>query len=182
MKIVPLKIKDNLGRLITIRECEIEDSESLQSCVKSYLRSGFIPLTEPEFSEMAKTHTDWINKFKNGKNDLLLVAEYKGEIVGNVDLMFTEREMLKHTGYIGMGIHEDWQGQGIGTELLKILLSWVDKNADIEATWLQVFNTNQSALKLYANLGFEKTGVQRKFIKTKEGSYIDNIIMTRYTQ
>ncbi len=179
MKIEPQKITDKSGNLITVREGEISDSESLQTCVKSYLKSGFIPLTESEFEDLAKSHKEWIKKFKDGKNDLLLVAEYNGDIIGNVDLMFSGREMLKHVGYIGMGIHEKWQGQGIGTALLKILLEWTDWNQEIEALWLQTFSNNEKGLKLYSNLGFEKTGVQRKFIKTDTGEYIDNVIMTK---
>ncbi len=180
MKIKPQIIEDQLGNEITIREGEVSDSESLQACVKSYLKSGLIPLTEAEFGEMTKGHKEWIQKFKNGQNDLLLVAECKGEIIGNVDLMTNGREMLKHVGYIGMGIHADWQGKRLGTSLLKVVLDWADKNAEIESLWLQAFSNNQRGLKLYTNMGFETTGIQRRFIKTISGDYIDNVIMTRY--
>lgn len=180
MEIQPQEITDRLGNKIVIREGEITDSERLQKCVKSYLKSQLIPLTEVEFEEMAKNHKEWIQRFKDGKNNLLLVAEHNGQIIGNVDLMINNREMLKHVGYIGMGIHEEWQGHGIGTAILKIMLEWADNNPEIEALWLQAFSNNKGGLKLYSNLGFEKTGVQRKFIKTKTGEYIDNVILTKY--
>ncbi len=79
MKIQPQEITDRLGNKIIIREGEITDSESLQKCVKSYLKSQLIPLTEVEFEEMAKNHKEWIQRFKDGKNDLLLVADYNGK-------------------------------------------------------------------------------------------------------
>jgi RimJ/RimL family protein N-acetyltransferase len=179
MKIEPKEILDKQGNRILIREGRISDSEELQKCAKSYLKSKQIPLTELEFNELAKNHEEWIKKFIDGKNDLLLIAEHNGTIVGNVDLMINGRQMLKHTGYIGMGIHEDWQGQGIGTAMLKILIDWVDHNPDIEILWLQAFSNNEKGLRLYSNLGFEETCRQKGFIKTESGEYIDNVIMTR---
>jgi len=179
MKIEPQEILDKQGNRIVIREGRISDSEELQKCAKSYLKSKQIPLTELEFNELAKNHEEWIKKFIDGKNDLLLIAEHNGTIVGNIDLMINGRQMLKHTGYIGMGIHEDWQGLGIGTAMLKILIDWVDHNPDIEILWLQAFSNNEKGLRLYSNMGFEETGRQKGFIKTEFREYIDNVIMTR---
>ena len=179
MKIEPTEITDNLGNKITIREGKISDSESLIECVKSYLKSNLIPLTETEFNEMTVNHKEWIKKFIEGKNDLLLVAEFDGKIIGNIDLMINGRQMLNHTGYVGMGIHENWQSRGIGTKMLKILIEWVDQNSDIEIVWLQAFSNNIKGLNLYSNIGFEETGRQKDFIKTLSGDYIDNVIMTR---
>lgn len=179
MKIELLEIIDKKGKRILIREGKISDSKELQKCVKSYLKSKQIPLTESEFNELAENHEKWIQKFVDGKNDLLLIAEHEGAIIGNVDLMINGRQMLKHTGYIGMGIHEDWQGQGIGTAMFKVLLDWVEHNSDIEVLWLQVYSSNKKGLQLYSNMGFEETGRQKGFIKTESGEYIDNVIMTR---
>lgn len=180
MKIQPTEIIDKQGKRILIREGRISDSKELKKCVKSYLKSNLIPLTDTEFDELAKNHEEWIQKFIDGKNDLLLIAEHDGMIVGNVDLMINGRQMLKHTAYIGMGIHEDWQGQGIGTAMFKVMLDWVDRNPEIEILWLQAFSNNTKGLKLYANMGFEETGRQKGFFKTESGEYIDNVIMTRY--
>ncbi len=179
MKIEPQEIIDKQGNRILIREGKISDSVELQKCVKSYLKSKLIPLTEAEFNELAKNHEEWIRKFIDGKNDLLLIAEHEGTIVGNIDLMINGRQMLKHTGYIGMGIHEEWQGQGIGTAMFKVIIDWVDQNPDIEILWLQAFSNNKKGLQIYSNMGFEETGRQKGFIKTKFGEYIDNVIMTR---
>jgi len=180
MKINPLPITSKTGKKILIREAKLTDSSSLIECVKSYLNCDQIPLTREEFEEMAVNHTDWIRKFLDGKNDLLLVAEHQGEIIANIDLTVSSRKMLSHVGYIGMGVHEDWQGQGIGTCLLQHILAWVDQNRALDAVWLQVYANNTAGIKLYSKLGFETTGTQRNFIKTLSGQYIDNIIMTRY--
>ncbi len=182
MKIEPKEIIDKQGNRIVIREGKVSDSIELQKCVKSYLRSKQIPLTESEFNKLAENHEEWIGRFIDGKNNLLLIAEHNGVIIGNVDLMINGRQMLKHTGYIGMGIHEDWQEQGIGTAIFRVLIDWVDQNPDIEILWLQAFSNNEKGLRMYSNMGFEETGRQKGFIKTESGVYIDNVIMTRNKQ
>ncbi|MBI9060867.1 MAG: hypothetical protein JEZ14_02685 [Marinilabiliaceae bacterium] len=102
MKINPLPITTKTGKKILIREAKLTDSSSLFECVKSYLNCDQIPLTREEFEEMAVNHTDWIRKFLDGKNDLLLVAEHQGEIIANIDLTVSSRKMLSHVGYIGL--------------------------------------------------------------------------------
>ena len=167
------------GQNITIREAKVSDSKSFIECVKSYLKINLIPLTPEEFNLTIDEHQQWINKFLNGKNDLLIVAEYNGQIIGNIDLTIHHRRMLKHTGFVGMGVHQDWQNQGIGTILLDKVTEWTDSNPEIEILWLQVFGNNESGIKLYKRKGFVEDGRQKNFIKKLNGEYIDNVIMTR---
>ena len=41
----------------------------------------------------------------------------------------------------------------------------------------KVFSTNDRAILLYDRLGFVREGVRRKFAKTKDGRYFDDVIM-----
>jgi len=179
MKIKPTYHTIKTGNEITIREAETSDSKSLIDCIKSYLKSNLIPLTPEEFNPTIEEHEKWISKFKNGKNDLLLVAELNGQIIGNIDLTIHHRSMLKHTGYVGMGIHEDWQNQSVGTLLLDKLLQWSDSQSEIEILWLQVFGNNYKGIAIYSKKGFIEEGRQKDFIRDNKGNFIDNLIMTR---
>lgn len=167
------------GKNILIREAKVSDSKSFILCVKSYLKNNFIPFTPEEYNLSIAEHQSWISKFLNAKNDLLLVAEYDGQIIGNIDLSTHNRSMLKHTGYVGMGIHENWQNKGIGTLLVDKLIKWSDNNSEIEILWLQVFGNNEGGIKLYKKNGFQEEGRQVDFMKTPNGEYVDNVIMTR---
>ncbi len=181
MKFKPVEYITKSGKNIIIREVRTSDSKKIINCVKSYLKSGFIPLTPDEFNPTLNEQIQWINEHINGKNDLLLIAEYNSEIIGNIDLTINHRQMLKHTGYIGMGVHEDWQNQGIGTALMEKIINWSDNNPEIEILWLQVFGNNEAGINLYKKFGFIEEGRQTSFIKSPEGEYIDNLIMTRKT-
>jgi len=179
MKINQTKHTTKLGNEIVIREAKLSDDKGLIDCIKSYLKSSFIPLTPEEFNPTKEEHENWINKFLNGKNNLLLIAEYNGQIIGNIDLTIHHRKMLSHTGFVGMGIHEDWQNQGIGTLLLDRAIEWSDNQTEIELLWLQAFGNNEKGISIYKKKGFIEDGRQKDFIKKLEGEYIDNVIMTR---
>ncbi|MES2860031.1 MAG: GNAT family N-acetyltransferase [Pseudomonadota bacterium] len=49
------------------------------------------------------------------------------------------------------------QGAGLGTQLLKLSLEWMDANTD-GPLWIGVWSGNVKAQKLYAAHGFEKAG------------------------
>ncbi|TKG87409.1 GNAT family N-acetyltransferase [Puteibacter caeruleilacunae] len=164
---------------VIIREASLSDAPSMIECIKSYLASGMIPLTPQEFQNTIKDQEEWINKFLLSENNLLVVAEYDGEIIGNIDITQQPRQMLCHTAFLGMGIHSDWQNQGIGSLLLKSAIDWSDSNPNIEQLWLMVFGNNKMGIKIYEKMGFVEDGRQQNFIKDLNGGYIDNVIMTR---
>ncbi|WP_066629697.1 GNAT family N-acetyltransferase [Labilibacter marinus] len=178
MKIATSIHKTKQENQITIREAEPEDATQLIECAKSYLKNGFIPLTESEFKPTIKEREEWIKDFINNENSLLLVAESHGTIIGNIDLTAQKRKMLNHTVHVGMGIHQDWQNQGIGALMINTIKEWSTKNPAIEVLWLQTFSNNIGAIHLYKKFGFIENGRQNKFIKTENGEYIDNVIMT----
>lgn len=166
------------GHQIEVREARIDDADGLIKCAKSYMKNGFIPLTEEEFNPTVTEHENWIRGFIENENNLLLVVEANGLIIGNIDLTSHKRKMLSHTGFIGMGIHQDWQNQGIGAIMINKTKEWSIKNPNIEILWLQVFSNNEKGIHLYTKSGFIETGRQKNFIKTESNQYIDNVIMT----
>ncbi|HEX9414216.1 MAG TPA: GNAT family N-acetyltransferase, partial [Ktedonobacterales bacterium] len=47
-----------------------------------------------------------------------LVAELDGRVVGSLSVHVEANPRRRHCGGIGMAVHEDFQGQGVGTALL----------------------------------------------------------------
>ena len=51
-------------------------------------------------------------------DDYMLVAEVKGEVVGNLGLHLASKSpRRRHAGYIGMAVRDDWHGRGVGSAL-----------------------------------------------------------------
>ncbi|WP_421919593.1 GNAT family N-acetyltransferase [Marinifilum sp.] len=167
------------GKEITLREARISDAHSLRKCILSYINGLTIPFTREEFDKSDTEIENWINELNSAPNCLLLIAEYEDRIIGNIDVTSSRRSMLKHTGYISMGVHKNWQNQGIGSLLFRKMINEYERNQEIELLWLQAFGTNLSGLHMYRKFGFNENGRQKKFIKTHDNKYIDNVIMTK---
>ncbi|PFI25104.1 GNAT family N-acetyltransferase [Bacillus cereus] len=118
----------------------------------------------------------------NEKGNLYIVYEVDGEVVGF--LLFTryELERLRHAGTMGMGIREVYCNQGIGTKLIKFLISWAKGQKGLEKICLGVVSINDRAIKVYKRMGFVEEGRQRKQIKYEDGSYGDDVLMGFYIE
>jgi len=77
------------------------------------------------------------------------IAKKGGEILG---FGYIIKKKHKHENLLGIFIHEDVQGKGIGSRLLVTLLEGED---DVV---LNVTMTNTDAIRLYENMGFQKEG------------------------
>lgn len=168
------------GELITIREATREDAANFINFLKDNLNTTkFIPLYPDEFKKTIEEVMDWLQSFNDNNYGILLLAEFDGLIIGNINLDEHPREMLKHTGSIGMSILAHWRNKGIGALLLESVFNWAKSTKQLELLWLQVFGTNTSAIKLYQKMGFQETGRQVNFFKNRIGEYEDSVTMTK---
>ena len=97
----------------------------------------------------------WIEKTPPGS--LELVAMLDGRLVGNAGLArFAGRR--SHVAELGMGVHDNWTGRGIGAAMLAALLDSADKWLGLLRLQLTVYVDNEPALHLYRRFGFELEG------------------------
>ncbi|MBS1550955.1 MAG: GNAT family N-acetyltransferase [Bacteroidetes bacterium] len=165
--------------IITIQICDIEDAEELLRTVKTYLAdSEYIPVRPEEFTISIEKEKLRIRSFLENDNSLLLIAKKGNEILGNIDITGSQKEAIKHTAVIGMGMLKEYRNKGLGTALLRKGIEWARQNPVLEILWLQVYAENTAGVTLYRNAGFEINGIQKKFFKSKENIYFDNVIMS----
>ncbi|OHX19304.1 GNAT family N-acetyltransferase [Chromobacterium sphagni] len=69
-------------------------------------------------------------------------------LVGTATLIPAERERLLSTAELGIGVHRDWQGRGVGSALLAALLDLADHWVGIRRVELTVFADNRRAYAL----------------------------------
>ncbi|SNS58187.1 MULTISPECIES: GNAT family N-acetyltransferase [unclassified Azospirillum] len=110
-------------------------------------------------------------------DDLALVALLDGVLVGSADLL-RQTGRRRHCAILGMGVHDDHQGKGIGAALLDALLEAADRWLDIGRVELTVFADNEPALRLYRRFGFVEEGLYRAHA-FRDGAYVDAIAMAR---
>jgi putative acetyltransferase len=106
-----------------------------------------------------------------------LVALIDDAIVGDIG-MTRYRGRRNHAASIGMGVHDDFTGRGIGSALLAAVIEAADNWLDIRRLELTVYTDNDIAIGLYKKFGFEQEGILKAF-GFRAGSYVDAYAMGR---
>jgi RimJ/RimL family protein N-acetyltransferase len=171
-----ITIKNNKN--IVVREATLQDAENIIKLSKNCINdSEHLLLEHSEFNPTIEEEEKWISSYIEKNNNLLLVATYNNEIIGNIDLVNIYRKKLSHNASIGMEISKEWRNLGLGFALLNCAVDWAKNNSELLKLNLDVFSNNESGIALYKKIGFTEEGRQSKFIKIGENKFVDNVIM-----
>ena len=115
-----------------------------------------------------------------GKQDLPLVAELNGEVVGNAGLHPVGVAMRRrHVMALGIAVAPKAQGQGVGSALMQAMCDYADRWVGVLRLELSVYTDNAVALRLYRKFGFVIEGTMRGF-SLRDGRYVDTHAMARF--
>ena len=107
------------------------------------------------------------------------MGEDEGRVTCSVGVAtFPNRPRRKHAGAIGICVHEDWQGKGVGKELMHAIIDLADNWLNLTRLELEVYSDNEAATHLYERFGFEIEGTLRQHA-FREGRYVDSKMMGR---
>ena len=106
------------------------------------------------------------------------VAVSGGEVIGWCDITPLRLEGFTHCGRLGMGVHRDYRGRGLGHRLVTQTIAKA-KEKGLEQIELEVFASNTPAIKLYEKVGFVVEGVKEKARKL-DGVYDDILEMALF--
>jgi putative acetyltransferase len=110
---------------------------------------------------------------------LQLVAEIAGRVVGAAGLVLEANSpRRKHAASMGISVHDDFQGQGVGRTLMAALIEQADGWLNLRRVDLRVYTDNHGAIALYREFGFEVEGTLRDHA-FREGHFIDAYMMAR---
>ena len=165
------------GISISIRTPVKEEAQRLVRLKRSYIENtSTIPMNLEEYPDDPNNELRLITEYEESPNSILLVAENKDELIGNIDLTGSKRKKMFHTGMIGMGIKKEWRNQGLGKYLISSVIEWAQNSSPIEIIWLDVYASNELGMHLYKNMGFIESGIIHDFFKDKNG-YKDKVQM-----
>lgn len=164
-----------------IRLAEIRDAEAMLHIQKEVLQEDiYFVSTFDEFKQTIEGQREWIQQKQNNPNELLIVAEELGEVAGWLVFQTEGRFKTRHTGKFGVMLRNESRGKGLGTELVQYLIEWAQHHSDIEKVSLFTFATNIRAIALYEKLGFVEEGRKLKEYKLADGTYVDDVIMSKF--
>ncbi|MEF8883672.1 MAG: GNAT family N-acetyltransferase [Haloarculaceae archaeon] len=145
----PVTFTDAEDREIHLRENDRDDVDALVEMYEGFDpadRAQGIPPVDPEAIR------EWLDVIVSD-DSVNVVAAHDGRLVGHA-ILVPDNE----AGYeLAIFILAEYQGAGIGTELLAHLLG-AGQEHGIEKVWLTVERWNDAAIALYRKIGFETTG------------------------
>lgn len=159
---------------IVIRRVEPEDFQGLQR-IHAQPRAvwGTLQLPFPSVQLWRKRLAEQTD------NVYGLVACAEQELVGSLGLVLNDRSpRRRHVAQLGMAVHDEWQGQGVGSELLKAALELADRWLNLSRIELSVYTDNEPAIRLYKRFAFEIEGRLRKDA-FRDGVFVDAYAMAR---
>ena len=157
---------------LVIRAARVEDAAEMTALANlPGFRAGTLRMP---YSRVEKTR-QWLEGHDD--NTCNLMAVLNGTIVGNAGLV-RHSGRRNHSGNIGIGVHDDFVGRGIGRALLGELIDVADNWLGLARLELNVFTDNAVAIRLYESLGFQREGVFVGYA-LRDGVYVDSIAMAR---
>jgi putative acetyltransferase len=108
----------------------------------------------------------------------LLVAELDGRVIGQCGLQVQQSPRRRHAGDLGMAVHDDYTGRGVGGALLVATLDLAERWLGLRRIQLEVYTDNAAAIALYHKHGFVREGTLRGFA-FRDGDYVDAYLMAR---
>ncbi|MAT96043.1 MAG: hypothetical protein CL608_02675 [Anaerolineaceae bacterium] len=158
---------------VTIRPFHPDDAAD-QHAIVSHPSVAAMLLQLPSM-ELIETER-WAASTKSGRHRL--VADWNGRVIGAINVTQHLRPRLTHSGSLGMMVHPDAWGQGVGSQLMAAALNIADNWLNLSRVELEVFTHNQSAIHLYEQFGFELEGTSKKAV-FGNGRFLDEHVMAR---
>ena len=139
------------GSKLTARPLVSGDVEKLQAFHRSLSEETKSRFTPHAYD--AETISTYIARSASGEDLILVLQSDTGEIVGYFFLW----EFQEPVPLLGIGLADEWQGEGLGPQLMQLLIDHA-RAADREGIELTTVPDNERAYRLYESCGFDYLG------------------------
>lgn len=145
---------------VTLRPLEFDDIDLLygwESDIELSLQGGWVPV----LSRVAFRQKYEMRISDPNPDQKLFGIVFEERLVGYVQLARIDRE--EGIAAIGIVIGEKaFQGRGIGSTALRIVLDFAFKVTNLERVYAEVYGFNQRSQRLMEHVGFVKEGILRQ--------------------
>lgn len=164
--------------MIQIRKARLGDEVGISELIKdglkkkSWLYTATNKYTKKKLNELK----DELSKKAPNSARFIATDSKTKRVVGCISYDFKPTGRVRHIITLGWGIHPDYEGQGIGTKLLKFALHNAKKKGFKRAE-AEMAIKNIGSWKIALNCGFKIEGTKKKALLTDDGKYIDTYIV-----
>lgn len=122
--------------------------------------------------------SDWFSRFSSTGPHRLLVAREGAAVLGYASSSrYRDHEAFRETVEVGISIHHEWRGEGIGTRLYAALFEHL-AGEPVHVALAGIAMPNDASVAIHRKFGFFDVGVFREYA-TKNGGYISSLWMQR---
>lgn len=166
------------GRVCTLRNGTAQDGQALlDNFILTHTETEFLIDYPDEISMTAEEETRFLQEKADSGNELELVAEVDGTLVGAAGLWCVrDRAKLRHRAGFGISIAERYWGLGLGRALTEACIACA-KAAGYAQLELEVLSDNERALALYESAGFTEYGRNPRGIRLRGKGYCELVLM-----
>lgn len=130
-------------------------------------------------SERSERSERFLSNLSDNEHIFVAVSSEDDNLVlGLIGLHVSPSPRMRHSGSIGLSVHQDYQGKGIGKALMATAIDLADNWLMLKRLELGVLDGNERALSLYKAFGFEVEGMKRASV-ARAGVYVDETLMSR---
>lgn len=176
------------GRRCIVRTTVVDDAETMHALVDAVLAAGVGTVALPGEASPVERVREKIERMVDAEEGCMVVAEVDGVLVGEGSLGRVKPLPLRHNATLGIGVHPDAQGIGVGRAIMDVLLTFARATASmpgvtpIERIDLGVLAENTRALRLYESMGFEREGLRRGYKREADGTLRDDVMMALWVE
>lgn len=138
--------------------------------------TSFLSFEKDEYSLNAEEQEKELRSLAQKAGNIMLLAVDGEEIAGIATIHSSFKIKSRHDGELGIVVARNYQGQGIGTELIRRLIQWASGNGVTKRLSLDTRTDNVEAVELYMKFGFIVEGC-RKNAALLDGKYYDLYVM-----
>lgn len=168
------------GKKIVIRKPVVSDAEDIISIISTAdTETLFLARNPGEFCPTVQKEESVIDGILSDTDSTWFVAEYEGKLVGQCSVRLIRRyQRYRHRAEVAFVVLKEYCDLGIGGKMMEECIRWC-KEKKITQIELDVVTTNERAVTMYQNFGFEVTGTLPKALKYPDGTYADEYKMVK---
>ena len=163
------------GTPVTIRPMVATDEKALLAFFRGVPAGDRIFLKDDVTKE--EVISTWCRNL-NYDRILPLVAEARGELVGDATLHQRRSGWMRHAGRVRVVIAPAFRGKGLGTLLVNELIS-VAERTDLEKMDIGLMADQRPAISAFQKLGFAQIAVFPDHVKDLDGKSHDFVVLVR---
>jgi RimJ/RimL family protein N-acetyltransferase len=154
-----------------LQPTDLDAYKALRIHVLSHHEEAF---TSDATAEAKRTAQSYAARLGDDNSRAFTLGAFRGNrLVGAVTCEHDARVKVQHIGHIiGMMVHTDEQGRGVGRALLDALIGRASADAELHQLTLNVTAGNAAAERLYERSGFTRYGTHAQAIRV-DGEFFD---------